>query len=139
MSGCVDITQNFLVKKLIESFRRSTHEKDIRLLHLKQSLAILPAICKDNYEANKFSASFTLKCFVFLRVGEITVCSLEKTGHPLFRRDVELVDDDKSVKVKSPHSKIDQVGKGTTIIIPPSEGSLSVFEYVSEYLADSIA
>ena len=75
---------------------------------------------------------------VFLRVGEITVCSLKKIGHPLFRRDVELVADDKSVTVTSRHSKTDQVGKGTTIITPPTEGSLSVFEYVSEYLADSI-
>ena len=66
---------------------------------------------------------------MFLRVGE---SSLKQIGHPLFRRDVELVDDDKSVKVTSPHSKTDQVGKGTTIIIPPSEGSLSVFEYVNE-------
>ena len=49
---------------------------------------------------------------------------------------MELVADYKSVKVTSRHSKTDQVGKGTTIIIPPTEGSLLVFEYVSEYLAD---
>ena len=47
------------------------------LLHLKQLLAILT----DNYEANMFSAAFTLAFFVFLRVGEITVCSLNKIGH----------------------------------------------------------
>ena len=109
------------------------------LLHLKQLLAILPAICWDNYEAKIFSAAFTLAFFVFLRVGEITVCSLNKIGHPLFSRDVGLVADDKPVTVTSRHSKPDQVGKGTTIIIPPTEGSLSVFEYVGEYLADSIA
>ena len=76
---------------------------------------------------------------MFLRVGEITVCSLNKIHHPLFSRDVGLVADDKPVKVTSRHSKPDQVGKGTTIIIPPTEGSLSVFEYVGEYLADGIA
>ena len=70
------------------------------LLHLKPSLAILPAICRDNYEAKMFSAAFTLALFVFLRVGE---SNLKKSGLPLFRRDVELVDDDKSVKVTSPH------------------------------------
>ena len=31
VSGGLDVTQHFLVKKLIEGFRRSTHEKDTRL------------------------------------------------------------------------------------------------------------
>ena len=140
VSGGLDVTQHFLVKKLIEGFRRSTHEKDTRLpisiTLLKQLLAILPAICRDNYEAKMFSAAFTLAFFGFLRVGEITVCSLKKIGHPLFRRDIELIADDKSVRVTIRHSKTDQVGKGTTIIIPPTEGSLSVFEYVSDFLVD---
>ena len=140
VSGGLDVTQHFLVKKLIEGFRRSTHEKDTRLpisiTLLKQLLAILPAICRDNYEANMFSAAFTLAFFGFLRVGEITVCSLKKIGHPLFRRDIELIADDKSVRVTIRHSKTDQVGKGTTIIIPPTEGALSVFEYVSDFLVD---
>ena len=98
------------------------------LLHLKQLLAIIPAICRDNYEANMFTAAFTLAFFVLLRVGEITVCSLNKIGHLLFSKDDGLVADDKPVKVTSRHSKPDQVGIGTTIIIPPTEGSLSVFE-----------
>ena len=46
VSGGLDVTQHFLVKKLIEGFRRSTHEKDTRLpisiTLLKQLLAILP-------------------------------------------------------------------------------------------------
>ena len=46
VSGGLDVTQHFLVKKLIEGFRRSTHEKDTRLpisiALLKQLLAILP-------------------------------------------------------------------------------------------------
>ena len=120
VSGGLDVTQHFLVKKLIEGFRRSTHEKDTRLpisiTLLKQLLAILPAICRDNYEAKMFSAAFTLAFFGFLRVGEITVGSLKKIGHPLFRRDIELIADDKSVRVTIRHSKTDQVGKGTTII-----------------------
>ena len=128
--GGLDITQNVLVKKLIEGFRRPTREKDTRLpisiTLLKQLLAILPAICRDNYEANIFSAAFTLAFVWFLQVGEITVCSLKNIGHPVFRRN--------SVTIR--HSKTDQVGKGTTIIIPPTEGSLSVFEYVSEFLVD---
>ena len=44
---------------------------------------------------------------------------MEKIGHPLFSRDVELVAGDKSVTVTIRHSKTDQVGKGTTITIPP--------------------
>ena len=109
------------------------------LLHLKQLLAILPAIGRDNYEENISLLLSHWHFLVFLRVGEITVCSLDKIHHPLFSRDVGFVADDKPVKVTSRHSKPDQVGKGTTIIIPPTEGSLSVFEYVGEYLADGIA
>ena len=84
----------------------------------------------------KFSLLLSHAFWGFLRVGESTVCSLKKIGHPLFRRDIELIVDNKSVRVTIRHSKTDQVGKGTTIIIPPTEGSLSVFEYVSEFLVD---
>ena len=50
--------------------------------------------------------------FGFYELDEITVCSMNKIGDPLFRRGVELVDEDKSITITIRHSKPDQVGRG---------------------------
>ena len=98
-----DVT-HVLVKKLVESFQRSTR-LPISIALLNTLLDIHPAICMGNYAAKNFSAAFVLTCLGVLRVGEIIVCSMKHIGHPLFRRDVELVAGDKSVKVTIRHSK----------------------------------
>ena len=62
VSGCLDIThflsRNYLKVLGGQPMRRISDF--LFLLHLKQLLAILPAICRDNYEAKMFSAAFTL-------------------------------------------------------------------------------
>ncbi len=81
-NGWKDPSENFLIKKILEGCRRDNPRVDSRLPVtfleiLKQLVAVLPAICKSQYEYVLFRAAFTLAFFGFLRVGEFT-CSSKK-------------------------------------------------------------
>ena len=70
-----------------------------------------------------------------LRVEEITVCNMEQNWSSTIQERWWVVcGAQKRLQIR--HSKTDQVGKGSIISIPPTEYSLSLFEYDRQYLAD---
>lgn len=76
MLGYTASTKHFLLNKVLKGLRRDNTEKMLRLpITLKlltDILAVLSAVCRDQYEANLFAAAFSFAFFGFLRVGEIT-------------------------------------------------------------------
>jgi len=139
VAGVIDFTQHFLVRKLLEGFHRSKPTTDTRLPISLPLLAkivnILPTVCRDTYETKLFAAAYTLAFFGFLRVGEITACSLTNSGHSLHKKDVRIDDKTQSIHLNIRHSKTDQCGKGTNVIIPQNKGDISVLQKTRQYLA----
>jgi hypothetical protein len=77
--GKPDITNNFIIKKLVNGDTRLAAGPDIHrpitvtvLGHLLQALA---HVTKAYYQRIMFEAMFLLACFAFLRIGDITSCS----------------------------------------------------------------
>ena len=71
-----DITNNFIIKKIVNGDKRLAAGPDINrsitvtvLGHLLQALA---HVTKVYYQRIMFEAMFLLACFAFLRIGEIT-------------------------------------------------------------------
>ena len=77
ISGCSDVTQNFIVHKVLEGMQRLKNRADTRLpitpAILQRIVSILPGICFNMYENTLFKAAFTLAYWGLFRVGEITL------------------------------------------------------------------
>ena len=117
-----DVTQNFVIKKMITGMERLDKRVDFRLPidpHLlRKIIEILPSICRSTYESNLFSAAYSLAYFGFLRVGEIVAESNNRATHALSLSDVNLSSQNTVIEMRIPHSKTDQLGKGTLISMP---------------------
>lgn len=72
LEGQIDNTKTFIVKKMLEGFRRLNPAKDVRspisLSCLNKLVSILPTVCTSLYEAVMFSAAFHLAFFALLRI-----------------------------------------------------------------------
>jgi hypothetical protein len=87
--GKPDITNNFIIKKLVNGDKRLAAGPDIRrpitvtvLGHLLQALA---HVTKAYYQRIMFEAMFLLACYAFLRIVEITSRSKTYQNLLLFR------------------------------------------------------
>ena len=78
----VDISHNFIAKKMLQGMKRSKRSKDVRLPItfeiLNKILKRLPVVCSSPYAALLFTAAFSMVYHGFLRVGEIV---FTKVGH----------------------------------------------------------
>ena len=119
----VDISQNFIVKKMLEGMKRSKHSKDARLPItleiLNKILNRLPVVCTSPYEALLFSAAFSMAYHGFFRVGEIVFTKLGQEHKILGVSDVKIrtINNSRVINVYIAFSKTDQEGKGTLICI----------------------
>ena len=116
-----DITNRFIVRKLIDGVKRSMSPQiDNRLPISKELLGriifVLPNICSSNYESALFKAAFSLAYHGLVRISELTVCPQNISKHTGVVHNVEICNDYLYVYLSS--SKTDQFGKGTTIHIP---------------------
>ena len=106
-----DETQNFIVKKLLEGYKRSSKCKDTRfpitLDILHKIINALPNICTTVYEAKLFAAAYIVAFFGFFRVGEFTAIKENNLGHAIQHQDVTLLGKEKVVQINLKHSKTD--------------------------------
>lgn len=114
-----DVTQKFVVKKVLEGVRRCRPQsKDLRLPItfdlLKMILTYLPSICKSDYETRLFRAAFSLSFHGFFRIGEIPANN-HGVRHTLLLQNVNFSNSVLSVRLFI--SKTDQFGRGVTISI----------------------
>lgn len=117
-----DPTGNFIISKMLNGFKKMHRRVDTRLpiTHelLERILRTLPTVCYTSYEAELFSAVFSLAFFGFFRVGELVISSLNNEGHALRVNDLHLENGNSAIKVFLRSSKTDQQGHGVVLIIP---------------------
>jgi hypothetical protein len=138
VSGYPDVTQHFVVRKVLKGLTRLKIKADIRLpittVILNKLVSVLPGICYNKYEDKMFKAAFTLSFWGLLRIGEIALSKGNNAGQILAVDDVKLTLDKLVIHLR--FSKTDQAGKGVSIEIPKITGStMCPFLNVSEYLA----
>ncbi|XP_063423640.1 uncharacterized protein LOC134707625 isoform X2 [Mytilus trossulus] len=132
-----DVTQKFVVRKLLEGIKRSRPKKnDLRLPitrdMLKSIIFSLACVCKTRYELSLFKAAFSLAFHGLFRVGELVVTN-SLQGHTLQISDIHIVSGLLQVCITS--SKTDQLGKGSNIwIYPQSDLNICPVNLVSEFI-----
>lgn len=136
-----DETQNFLVKKLLEGYRRKSKSNDVRLPItsniLKQIIQSLQLVCNNYYECKLFQAAYTLAFFGFFRVGEMTVKNQKDLGHAIDYEDITMFREENKIQIKIKHSKVDQTGIGQTVTIQNTQfgSEIQPVKIIQEYLA----
>lgn len=116
-----DNSQRFIVKKLLDGYKRLSGNKiDPRLPItrplLRDIVKVLPNICKSVFETKLFRSAFTLCFHGMFRVSELTYKGQEYSDHSIKCQNVTFVDGGLQVFLQS--SKTDQHGAGVTIFIP---------------------
>ncbi|KAJ8311104.1 hypothetical protein KUTeg_011345 [Tegillarca granosa] len=138
ISGFADVTQSFIVKKMLTGLNRIDKRRDIRMPItvdiLQKILHSLPFICFSNYEIGLFSVLFSLTFFGFFRVGELVVESPLKQGHALQSHNIRFILRTNSLEIVIPHSKTDQNGKGSVLLIPPTYMPMCAVKTVKQYM-----
>lgn len=90
-----DISQQFIVKKMLEGMKRSKIVKDIRLPItldlLNRIINQLPVICCSGYESTLFAAAFSVAYHGFFRVGEIAFTKPGQSHQILGIQDVNII------------------------------------------------
>ncbi|XP_069103089.1 integrase/recombinase xerD homolog [Argopecten irradians] len=123
LRGQQDSTQCFIVNKIMEGAQRGNKRVDARLPItlplLRKLVTSLSSVCSSKYEAELFSAAFTLAFFGFLRVGEFSASSSNGNDtRPLGISDVTIVNSpSRHLKVCIRESKTDQRGHSALLNI----------------------
>ena len=133
-----DVTQKFVIVKILEGFKRSRPSKDARLPISRDLLAkiikVTPVVCIESvYESKLFYAAFSITFRGLFRIGEITKDSQSKAEHFIRLQDITMFPDRMEACV--PSSKTDQLGRGTTVVIS-SQRDINVcpLNFFKEYL-----
>ena len=89
-----DPIESFVIRKILEGFRRLQSKKDLRapitediLIRIVQSL---PFICYNRYELALFHSVYSLAFFGLLRVGELVFTDQRQSGYPLMFEDISI-------------------------------------------------
>ena len=136
-----DFTQNFIVKKLLEGYKRKAKTKDNRMPITGEILTNLveklPVVCSNLYETSLFAAAYTTAFFGFFRVGEITSVKKGKQGHEIQFDCIKVSQNKQTVEIRLDHSKTDQMAKGTTVTIRNTNVGINIrpVDILLSYLA----
>ncbi len=137
-----DITGSFIIKKMLEGAKRTSHKPDIRCpitpTILTQLVSGAQYGCETNYESVMFQSVFLLAFFNFLRVSEFTVNSKkdQQTWHKCIALSDIHITPGGELQLTIRFSKTDQVGKGTLLSIQKSQrGQLCPVVAMERYLA----
>ena len=124
-----DPTSAFIIKKLLEGFRRSDRRHDVRapitMVILKQICSVLPTFCYSEYECSLFKAAYLLAYHALLPVSEIVFSNHIQANRPLLASDLQLVNEASAIQVTIRISKTNQSGVPTILLIPRSHDTAS--------------
>lgn len=131
IKGLPNLTNDFLVRKLVEGVKRGhirgEKRQPITLPLLAKILEVLAVVCSSQFEACLFRAAFALAFFAFLRVGEV-VSGGTGGRHTLRKEEVKWAGEvagavaPRGVSLFLRDSKTDQQGRGTAIYLAASTG-----------------
>lgn len=125
----INISDLFIVKKMLEGLKRSDARRDPRLPITREILGKilckLPQICSSFYESALFAAGFSLAYYGYFRVGEITFTKPGQEHQIICTQDVKIIKNGnaKEVQIQLHFSKTDQGGRGTVIVIKDKESN----------------
>lgn len=109
-----DPTTAFVVRKLLEGFKRSRRNYDIGApiteFILRQICNVLGDICYSDFESCLFTSTYLLAYFALLHVSELVFTNHIQANRPLVFNDIKLVDDDMAIIVTIRVSKTNQHG-----------------------------
>ena len=141
LHGLTDLTNSFIIKKMLEGYRRCNQTPDSRLPITKPILKMivvnLAHICLSKYESLLFQTAFVLALLAYhalLRVGEFAAPSKTDTTKQITFSDLQLFPNYLLLKVR--FSKTDQFGKSTTLQLhsTPRESSLCPVGLMHAYI-----
>ena len=93
-AGCEDVTQSFVISRLVEGCKRRSSRRDVRhpitLSVLRRVLPSLNYVCDSDYDVFLYTAAFLLAFHGFLRISEFTVASQYRQERMLHRTDVKV-------------------------------------------------
>lgn len=108
-----DPTESFIIKKIIEGFKRLNSRKDVRAPITKDILIkicqALPFVCYSHYEFVMFKACFCLAYFGLFRIGELVYTDQRQAGYALRLDDIKFGKNTLTVRIRM--SKTNQLGK----------------------------
>lgn len=108
-----DPTCSFIIKKMLEGFRRLRSIRDVRLPITKELLvkicSALQSVCYSAYESILFKAAFCLAYFGLFRVGELVHTDQRQAGYAVQLADINVNSNALSVRIR--RSKNNQSGK----------------------------
>lgn len=130
-----DITQKFIVRKLLNGLDKSSSRVDNRLPItfdlLGKLVSILPAICISKYEETLFKSMFLTAYFGFFRLSELVLSKSPDVQHAISVDNVSIVSDMLQIFVQS--SKTDQTGKGALVQISSVGGEFCPVMAVKQF------
>ena len=137
MNGYSDVTQFFVIGKMLTGLSRLDKRKDIRmpitvdiLFKIIQQLSV---VCLSKFEALLFTAMYTIAFFGFLRVGELVINSKKDIGHAICRSDICFKPQLDALEIHLRHSKTDQSGSGVVICIPATHNTICPVQAFRSY------
>lgn len=141
IEGHPNPADNFVIRKMLEGYKRLKYKKDIRepitTPMLQAIVCNLPGVCKSQYEVALFSAAILLGFFGLLRISEYTAPSKHDSQRTLQFQDIH-IGKDLTIAVHISRSKTDQRGQGKGILIEPCSNqtlcpSKALDYYISNY------
>ncbi|KAJ8316547.1 hypothetical protein KUTeg_005904 [Tegillarca granosa] len=131
MLNFTDTTKSFIVKKMLIGLTRLDKRTDIRM---PITVDILKKIVKFEFEIVLFSAIFSLAFFGVFRIGELVVSSINRHGHALQSNNIHFLEQINSLEIFIPHSKTDQSGKGSVLLIPATYLPICAVKAVKSFM-----
>lgn len=131
-----DISSVFIIKKLLDGYRRKRRSRDKRAPLTRSILTaickLLPRVCYNTYEVTLFKALFTVAYFGLFRVSELVVPFLAQTDRVVFRSDLSL--GDKYAIIKLNYFKTNQTGNPVRLKIPADDSSVCPVRALTEFM-----
>lgn len=119
-----DLTKSFQINKALEGIKRNNRVDPDNRLPITQPilgklLTSLQSVCCSTYEVKLFPCAFSLANFALLRVGEfiLVYSNTQNSSHCIQLKHIPAHPHKHCLRLNTPHSKTDQVGKNTTFII----------------------
>ena len=118
-----DPTSSYLVYKALQGLVCINKTIDTRypitISILEKLLGALPSVCSSHYEGKLFASAFVLAYYGLLRVGEfkIDTATAQQLSHCIKFQNLTFDRQASKITLTIPHSKTDQTGQTTSLII----------------------